>query len=171
MRLPSRVARATAALAMLALTASACSSSTAKTSSVPQTSAPSRTGRSVPTSTSPSSTTNPPSPAATGEANDLRAKLMDHGLCDKLTQFLPYLGVPVTSLLSCDDGYGIMVTASSVERDQIILVIAQGACTDSTYLAVGDNWIVWPIPSTETRAGTIVEILGGEVRALPCTRD
>jgi hypothetical protein len=75
--------------------------------------------------------------------------------------------VAVSSTLYCDD-YGILVFPSALERDQAIFLIAGLPCRFPTYLAVGPNWVVWPLPATQFRAESASEALGGEVRELEC---
>lgn len=152
-------------LVIAAVVLAGCSSGSTRQSGVPQTSTPSKTHVSASTTTT---TTPPVGPAAQGEASELRAKLVEQGICRSLTNFTPFLRIPVTSLLNCEDGYGIFVFPSSTERDQVIYIIAGARCTAATFLAVSEKWIVLPSPATQTRAGSVAAILGGEVRELPC---
>jgi len=169
-RLPfARVLRSLAPLLAVAAVAVGCSSTIEKPSTVPQTSAPgaSRETR-APTTTS---TTAPPAAAFTGSVEELRTRLTARGICTELAEFTPLLPVTVTGLQNCDDGYLLITLPSEAERDAVMLYVANSPCTDTTYLAVADTWIVLPTPATEAIAAEVADILGGEVRAVPCRRD
>lgn len=158
--------RAIGALLIAVVVFAGCSSdSSAPQSKVPDTSAPSGARRSASTTTT---TTPPVTTVAAGEASDLRTRLLERGICTTLTNFTPFLQAPVTSLLNCEDGYGIFTFASPIERDQVIDIIGMSDCTAPTFLAVADRWLVLPSPATSVRAAGIVDVLGGEVRELPC---
>jgi hypothetical protein len=161
-----------AALLVTATIAAGCSTGTEDVSKVPQTSAPAPRRESSATTTTTTATTAAPTGAAfTGSVEELRARLVEHGLCDQLTTFVPLLPVTVTGLQNCEDGYLLITLPTQFERDAVILGVADNPCTDTTYLAADETWIVIPVPSTEVRAAQVVDILGGEVRAVPCERD
>jgi hypothetical protein len=160
-----------AALLASAAFAAGCTSTTEKPSTVPQTSAPRPTSDAPSTSSTTSTTTAPSAASAFGSVEELRTTLAARGICEEIESFTPLLPVTVTGLQNCEDGHLLITFPAAAERDAVLLYVANNPCTDTTYLAVADTWLVLPTPPTEVRAGDVAEILGGEVRAVPCVRD
>ncbi len=170
------VLRPLAALLVAAIIAAGCSSSAEKPSAVPQTSAPrsdtrSSTSTSTTSTTTPAATTTPPATApGTGPVDALRAELVARGICEQVSTFVPLLPVTVTGLQNCEDGYLLITLPTQFERNAVIQKVADNPCALTTYLAIAETWVVLPDPATEARAIDVADILGGEVRAVPCER-
>ena len=165
------VLRPLAALLVVAA-AAGCSNSAEKPSTVPQTSrpGPSRVAASTTTTSTPATTAPPAGNTSAGPVEELRAKLIAQGICEKLTTFTALLPITVTGLENCEDGYLLITLPTQFERDAVLLSAADQPCSNTNFFAVSDTWIVIPDPPIASLADRVAGILGGEVRAIDCKR-